>query len=1078
MFRARANIFDQATCRLTMLILLLGPVFFSLWPFWSLNYGKELLLQFLSVLLVSFFAAGSITRSSMRIDLASLGKPIRLPLVLVLITLVLATVRGAAPVEARRTFFDIVLGIAFMLVLADSFRKGTLRPRQVLLVFLVTGVLNAVMVIAQSIGWDPIFVVPLEDVGQVMVSGRRKVMGFLGNPVFVSEYISALVPFALALLLIARSKIKKMLLGLVLGLFVLAVLLTMTRAPAISIVVGFGVFLALLTIITGRRPRLRKEKVTVQIVFLVVALMYALILTNYADVLNRYSEQGSLERRLSIWSNTKAMIQQLPILGHGLGSFKYLYLDFQTRENLKKIRAAPPQEVRTSPRGGLVHAHNEYLQIAAETGVIGVFSFVFLVVSVFGLGIATLRRALIRGVDSKTRDQCVLGVAALTSIATMLINALTAFPFHVAPTATVGLTATAMLMGLSMKMRTSASLSSEPARRPSASGRGLRVARLVGVVAVLAAGVWVCLVPVKAFVVDYHGYVGDSLRKAGATERALGRYMFASGLDPVDGRLLYKIGLCFSTMGKFEPAQVAYERSRLTYNVPVLLVSSSENKLRLGHVFDVIHGFERAFAYTRMDRYRQRIADIYCELGKAFTRQSRFDIALGCLEEARRLAKTVRVLKLTADVQEQRGTQAEAARTMTEILRMDEFEIETAFKLAEHYEKENDLLKARKYLKMVAKLDPNFGGVKDRISSLSLNLSQRTDMPAWERSKDLYLMGKLSLQFGQYEQASEMFKRVKQLTTKMPQANYFLGRSLEKRGMLEQAQREYRYAFSQNQSDARPLVNLLGIFTATNDQKGMQWVCQQVDAFKPQYELEKSLAPQGAALVMPRNRVSIAHKTLRGVSIDELSVRWEDRAALTIVWETAPFTGPGQDTVRLLHADGTQILVRGRRFLLCEEVKNLIRGREAFRMSEGVPPLAGPGPKPSPWPGEETVALRTSDRITTAVSYSERVPVDPHKGYLLFYRFWASKTGAYAGKEFYDQNGRRVFFNRNRTNERECGWEYSIDYFTPPEQARYVSLFLVMEGPSAAAWFDEILLTSIPMITDTGMPRDTFNTTQ
>ena len=1076
--QAGTNIFEQATSRLIMLILLLGPVFFSLWPFWSLNYGKELLFEFLSVLLVSFFIAGSITRGSLRSDLASVGKPIRVPLVLVLTILVLATVRGAAPVEARRTLFDVVLGIAFMLVLADSFRRETLRPRQVLLIVLATGIANAVMVLAQSMGWDPIFVVPLEDVGQVMVSGRRKVMGFLGNPVFVSEYISVLVPFALALLLIARSKINKILLGLVLGLFVLAALLTMSRAPAISIVVGFGVFLLLLTIVTGRRPRLQKEKLTVKIVFLIVALMYALIFTNYADVLDRYSEQGSFDRRLSIWSNTEAMVRQSPILGHGLGSFKYLYLDFQTQENLKKMRAAPPQQIRTSPRGGLVHAHNEYLQIAAETGAIGLFSFVFFLVSVFGLGIVTLRRALIREVDDKTREQCVIGVAALTCIATILTNALTAFPFHIAPTATVGLTATAMIMGLSLRMRASASRLAEPARHRKPSGRSLRVARLVGVAAVLAAAVWVCLVPVRAFIVDYQGYVGDSLRKAGATERALGRYMFASSLDPADGRLLYKIGLCFSTRGKFKPAQVAYDRARLTYNVPVLLVSSAENELRLGHPFDAIGGFERAFAYTRMDRYRQRIADIYYELGKVYARQGRLDLALGCLEESRRLVKTERVLKLIADVQEQRGTDADAVRTMTEILRMDRFEIETAFKLAEHYEKQNDLLRARRYFRIVSELDPNFRGVRGRIASVSLKLSQRADVPPLERCKDLYLTGKLYLECGQYEKASKLFESVTRLSTDMPQVHYFLGMSLEKRGMLEQAQKEYRCAFSQNQSDARPLARLLGIFTAANDRKGMRWVAQEVDAFKPQYDLDKSFAPLGTALFMPPNGSSIPHGTLRGVSIDKLSVWWEDRAALTIVWDALPLTGPGQETLRLLHADEGQILVHGRRFVLCKEVENVISGRGDFSMSEGAPQLAGPGPKPSPWPGPEAVFMRTNERARRAVSYSKRLPVDPHMSYILFYRVWASDTGAYAGKEFYDENGRRLFFNRYRPNERECHWEYSIDYFTPPERARHMTVFLALEGPSAVAWFDEILLAPIPVISDIGVPQDTFSAPQ
>lgn len=1073
---SKTDKYHLATRLTVTLILLLGPVFFSLWPFWSLNYGKELLFQFLATMLVLFFVAGALSRGSLRLDLASLGKPLRLPLLLVLSALVLATVRGAAPFEARTTLFDVVLALLFALILAEAFKKRTVRPTSILFIVALTGLVNAGMAIAQSFGWDIIFGIPIEEVGESIVSGRRKVMGFLGNPVFVSEYSSASLPFALALLLIEKSRVKKIVVGIVLAVLVVAVLATMTRAPAISLVLGFGVFLGLLKIVAGRTPRLRKEKLTAGLFFFAMVLIYAVAFAKYAGVLERYSEQGSFDRRLSMWSNAKAMIEESPVFGHGLGSFKYLYLDFQVQENLKKMRHLPPQEVRISPTGGLAHAHNEYLQMASETGAIGLFCFVFLVLSLFRLGIARLKWVQRHGKEASANDECIIVVSALTSLAIILINGLTAFPFHIAPTAGLGLTAVALVTGHSLRFRRPSSQKDEGAPINDSSfiiqnsAFQKRHGRLVGlllILVVIAGALWVLVTPMKAFIADYHGYIGDRLRKAGFAEQAFRRYGFAAGLEPDDGRLLFKMGLCLSTTGELESAQALYEASRRTYSVPVLLVLSSENSLRLGYVFEAISGFARAFAYTQMSRYNDRLAEIYRDLGQSFATQGRLALALGCLEEAQTLAPSVRVLKQIAEVQEERGTIHDAARTLTDILKMDEFEIEAAFKLGEYCESQNDLVGARECFERVRRLDPDFRDVGDRILSLSLELSRRQNIPAWERSKDLYLTGKLFLDYGQYRQASEMFESVRRMGVNVPQAHYFTGKSLERLGLLQEAEREYKDAFSADSSDARPLVNLLKLYKANGDEDGLQWVLQKVKDFKPEYEVQKVFPVGGSIRFTSPQSSDVSEQVLRGVSIDELSIQWEQDVALTVVWDSLPQAGSGQDSVELLQDAGSQILRCGGRFVVVKEVSNLFRG--PFTTTEGGLQFIKPGEKACPSPGPRVVMLKTGAGVSRAVSYSERFPVDPQTDYMLFYGIWASEPGAYVGREFYDQNGRRLFFNRSRGVQHECEWEHFVEYFTPPQEARSVAFFLVLEEASAGAWFDKFLLCPVPRLTDVRM---------
>ncbi|GAG98500.1 unnamed protein product, partial [marine sediment metagenome] len=69
-------------------------------------------------------------------------------------------------------------------------------------------------------------------------------------------------------------------------------------------------------------------------------------------------QDPSINTRILIWKNTLQMIQDNPILGSGIGTFKMNYLYYQS-EFLKDN----PYYVKYSGKAG--EAHNEYLQIWA-----------------------------------------------------------------------------------------------------------------------------------------------------------------------------------------------------------------------------------------------------------------------------------------------------------------------------------------------------------------------------------------------------------------------------------------------------------------------------------------------------------------------------------------------------------------------------------------------------------------------------------------------------------------------------------------------------------------------------------------
>ncbi|MBN1593094.1 MAG: O-antigen ligase family protein [Candidatus Coatesbacteria bacterium] len=1066
----RRSVFRNAARLLILLILLLGPIFFSLWPFWSLNYAKELLFQFIVILLSAFFIADEITKRTRLSELSAIGKPLRLPLALMFAATVQAMIFSGGKFEAGMTFLDILLGFMFTIILIRFLKDGMLKPVPLMFIVILCGVLNSIMAIVQSFGWDFIFGVPVEEVGESAVSARRKVMGFLGNPVFVSEYISAVVPLTLAYILILKSRFRKIVSGLVLVLLIVGVLITMTRAPAIATVIGFGVFTGLLSIVAKGTTRLRKQKLVVGSILLIIVLIYAGAFLKYSAVLDRYAEQASFDRRLSMWANAKAMMWDSPVLGNGLAAFKYLYLDYQVERNLEQARSSGAEKIRVSPRGGLAHAHNEYLHIASEMGAVGIFTLVFLILSVFVFGIRSLRHALKRYKGEQVDNEVTIAVSAMTSIAITLTNAISAFPFHIAPTATLALASFALVLASPARIKSAATeppAKDEPLQR-NAQGR-FRIVRIVLVTLTFAVAIWALIIPLKAFMADYHGFIGDALRKTGFNDRALSRYLYASSLTPTDGRLLYKIGLTLSTMGEPEQARAAFMRSQETYNVPALLVSASENALRLGRVFEAIRGFARAQAYTQLQRYNDHLSKIYLGLSEQFTDQGRFDLAIGCLEEARALAPSVQILKQIAEVQDKRGTLNDAAQTRIEILDMDRFEIESAFKLGEYYESQGNLLDARKFFEITRRLDPDYRDVGGRIISLILKLSSRANAAPADRARDLYLTGKLALEYGQPKRAVELLGEVASMGVNEPQAHYFIGKAMEKEGNKTEARLQYREAFSLDPHDARPLIELIEIADSSENSEDIEWVQDRVKNFKPKYQLNKSFATDGPGPNFPGPQTESHRETLRGISLDEFSIQWEDDISMTILWESLPLKGVGQDTVEYFKAARSDVLKFDQRFVVVKHISNLIKRRDAFTQREGMPSLMPPGEMSGAKAGPTAQILRTGDGALRAVCYSDRIPIDSDSDYILFYKVWSSSSGAYLGKAFYDQNGERLLYNRNRSNYKVLEWENNLDYFTPPEGAWFIMIFLALEHSDSGALFDQIVLTPIPRIADIRM---------
>ena len=193
--------------------------------------------------------------------------------------------------------------------------------------------------------------------------------GTLGNPNHFSFYIEMIFPLLLALFFMKiklfgsggsiREKVisafnadRNVILKFILLPFLgLAIILTGSRAGIMTLLISFVIF-SMLTIYLRRSKLLRKK---LKIIFLTLAMVTIFFgIKNTTDKFMKGDYLSSSGRFLR-WPSTMEMFKDHPLSGTGLGTYKYSYYLYD----------------RDMSGVWSTHAHNEYLELLSEGGVIG-----------------------------------------------------------------------------------------------------------------------------------------------------------------------------------------------------------------------------------------------------------------------------------------------------------------------------------------------------------------------------------------------------------------------------------------------------------------------------------------------------------------------------------------------------------------------------------------------------------------------------------------------------------------------------------------------------------------------------------
>jgi len=200
--------------------------------------------------------------------------------------------------------------------------------------------------------------------------------------------LALMLPVLIGIFFIAKDGAQKFLLGFLVLVYLFGIYFSYTRAAYLSIVGALVLYLLI------------RYRIKLKYVLTVCLCIAALLIVNKDAIwmdLNKNKNEHATEEfseriqsmsnvssdasnleRLNRWACAVEMFKERPVFGFGPGTYAFQYAPFQHHEDLTII---------STNFGDGGNAHSEYLGPLAESGLIGMLSFIIVVVVIFYTGI-------------------------------------------------------------------------------------------------------------------------------------------------------------------------------------------------------------------------------------------------------------------------------------------------------------------------------------------------------------------------------------------------------------------------------------------------------------------------------------------------------------------------------------------------------------------------------------------------------------------------------------------------------------------------------------------------------------------
>lgn len=311
---------------------------------------------------------------------------------------------SSVTLDAQRELMRMASYVCFYYVITDWIQ--TLRDTQTLLKVLMISTiavamfgLYQVMIGGYSALYDVLY--PVQEEIRQIPPWEGRITSFLEHYNGLAAYINLIVPFCLVFALRVRDQGVRALSMWCLTLASVALLLTQSRG-------GLLAYVAILTVSAYMLAPDRKRRIRRMALVLVVCLLAAAVAGLFFQRLGEIDDYTAVSR-LAIWGGAFTVFARTPVVGAGFG-------------NLRPLMGG----LLGLPEGWMGDAHNLYLELLAESGVVGLIAFAFLIVS----ALRAARRCMRHSRDEFT---WLIGLAAFAGLCGVLVHGTVDYLFHTTP---------------------------------------------------------------------------------------------------------------------------------------------------------------------------------------------------------------------------------------------------------------------------------------------------------------------------------------------------------------------------------------------------------------------------------------------------------------------------------------------------------------------------------------------------------------------------------------------------------------------------------------------------------------------
>jgi len=590
--------------RVFFLLIITLPALFLYKYIYNFRINQATIINLLALGIFAFYIFNIIKEGKIKYVTNSLNLPILLFILIATLSIFISDTYWVSLKDFINflSYFLIYFFVINNIKTTDSFNFC-------LIIFFISASLISLYLLLQYYGFDPF----LYDIEQLTST--------LGNRNYVASYLALIFPIAFSFFLIKTKKINKILFELVLLINYTAIIICHTRAIWIAIIFSLLLFGYLLSHFKINKALKNNKKWLIILfsLFLLITLIYSTAnplnrssITAAERAVSTFDMQGSsLRARLLIWQLTIDMIKDRPLFGSGLGTFPLYYLNYQA-DFLQKN----PNYFKFAGKAG--EAHNEYLQLGAETGIIGLLVFILIIVIFYKTNFKLIKKI-------KTINGKIIVIGLLSGVTVTLIHSIFSFPFHIPAVST----AFWFTIGLAMASESIFVKKEKEDGKNNCHEINLNLPKIKNyykfikipfiITVIILMVLMINAIIIKPYRAELHLYQGRRWLIDGNYKNALPVVSYARDLDPHNGRILHALGATYYNLGEFNQA-IYYLQEAKKYMIDV------NTFYLLGLSYSKLNMFKEAEDKFKYAVYLMpKFTKAYYDLGYLYFTQEKYD---------------------------------------------------------------------------------------------------------------------------------------------------------------------------------------------------------------------------------------------------------------------------------------------------------------------------------------------------------------------------------------------------------------------------------------------------------------------